>query len=85
MLCLLAKNCTEAAYTRLVEALCTEHNIMLMKVSIVGTRTMQDIKDQKLFSHFKFDSQNRLGWQILELAKSRQLLLAQHCSYEEHW
>lgn len=32
MLCLLAKNCTEAAYTRLVEALCTEHNIMLMKV-----------------------------------------------------
>ena len=33
MLCLLAKNCTEAAYTRLVEALCTEHNIMLMKVS----------------------------------------------------
>ena len=52
MLCLLAKNCTEAAYTRLVEALCTEHNIMLMKVSIVGTRTMQDIKDQKLFSHF---------------------------------
>lgn len=34
MLCLLAKNCTEAAYTRLVEALCTEHNIMLMKVSV---------------------------------------------------
>lgn len=36
MLCLLAKNCTEAAYTRLVEALCTEHNIMLMKVSIIS-------------------------------------------------
>lgn len=36
MLCLLAKNCTEAAYTRLVEALCTEHNIMLMKVSYIN-------------------------------------------------
>jgi len=35
MLCLLAKNCTEAAYTRLVEALCTEHSIMLMKVVCV--------------------------------------------------
>ena len=39
MLCLLAKNCTEAAYTRLVEALCTEHNIMLMKVSMTHTST----------------------------------------------
>ena len=35
MLCFLAKNCTEAAYTRLVEALCTEHNIMLMKVMFI--------------------------------------------------
>ena len=33
LLCLLAKNCNEAAYSRLVEALCNEHNIKLLKVS----------------------------------------------------
>ena len=32
MLCILAKNCTETAYTRLVEALCSEHHIQLLKV-----------------------------------------------------
>jgi len=31
-LCVLAANCTEPAYTRLVEALCAEHNINLIKV-----------------------------------------------------
>ena len=29
---MLAKNCTEAAYIRLVEALCSEHQIKLLKV-----------------------------------------------------
>ena len=33
LLCLLAKNCNEAGYSRLVEALCNEHNIKLLKVS----------------------------------------------------
>lgn len=32
LLCLLAKNCSETGYTRLVEALCNEHNIKLLKV-----------------------------------------------------
>lgn len=31
-LCVVAKNCTEAAYLRLVEALCNEHQISLLKV-----------------------------------------------------
>jgi len=31
-LCVLSSSCTEAAYTRLVEALCAEHNINLIKV-----------------------------------------------------
>lgn len=35
LLCLLAKNCTEAGYIRLVEALCNEHNIKLLKVIII--------------------------------------------------
>eukprot|EP01012_Entosiphon_sulcatum_P000220 TRINITY_DN100340_c0_g1_i1.p1 TRINITY_DN100340_c0_g1~~TRINITY_DN100340_c0_g1_i1.p1 ORF type:complete len:150 (-),score=45.31 TRINITY_DN100340_c0_g1_i1:58-483(-) len=32
-LCVLAEDCTEAAYTRLVEALCKEHKIDLIKVA----------------------------------------------------
>ena len=32
LLCLLAKNCSEAGYIRLIEALCNEHNIKLLKV-----------------------------------------------------
>ena len=32
LLCLLAKNCSEAGYIRLVEALCNEHQIKLLKV-----------------------------------------------------
>lgn len=32
LLCVLAKNCTEAAYIRLVEALCSEHQIKLLKI-----------------------------------------------------
>lgn len=32
MLCVLAKNCNEPAYVRLVEALCAEHHINLLKV-----------------------------------------------------
>lgn len=31
-LCVLAQNCDEPAYVRLVEALCTEHGINLLKV-----------------------------------------------------
>ena len=31
-LCLLAKTCDHAEYIRLIEALCTEHNISLLKV-----------------------------------------------------
>jgi len=31
-LCVLASNCSEPAYVRLVEALCAEHNINLIKV-----------------------------------------------------
>jgi len=31
-LCVLASNCNEAAYTKLVEALCSEHGINLLKV-----------------------------------------------------
>ena len=30
-LCVLASNCTEPAYTKLVEALCAEHGINLLK------------------------------------------------------
>lgn len=33
-LCVLAEDCTEAAYTRLVEALCSEHGIDLIKVCV---------------------------------------------------
>ena len=33
---MLAKNCTEAAYVRLVEALCQEHQIKLLKVGVAG-------------------------------------------------
>ena len=36
MLCVLAKNCSEAAYVRLVEALCQEHQIKLLKVGVAG-------------------------------------------------
>ena len=32
LLCLLANNCDEPAYTKLVEALCQEHQIKLLKV-----------------------------------------------------
>lgn len=32
LLCVLSKSCTEAAYSRLVEALCTEHGINLLRV-----------------------------------------------------
>jgi len=32
-LCILAQSCDEAAYTKLVEALCAEHNVNLMKVA----------------------------------------------------
>jgi len=32
LLCVLAKNCNEQAYVRLVEALCQEHQIKLLKV-----------------------------------------------------
>nr|AAX48888.1 S12 [Suberites domuncula] len=32
LLCVLAKDCSEAAYVRLVEALCNEHQISLIKV-----------------------------------------------------
>lgn len=38
-LCILATNCQEPLYIKLVEALCSEHNIPLLKVKI-------------LFSHF---------------------------------
>jgi ribosomal protein L7Ae-like RNA K-turn-binding protein len=31
-LCILATNCDEPAYVKLVEALCTEHGINLLKV-----------------------------------------------------
>ena len=34
LLCVVAKNCSEAAYIRLVEALCNEHQISLLKVMI---------------------------------------------------
>lgn len=33
-LCILATNCQEPLYIKLVEALCSEHNIPLLKVSI---------------------------------------------------
>ena len=33
-LCVLANNCDEAQYVKLVEALCTEHNINLLKVRL---------------------------------------------------
>lgn len=33
-LCILATNCDEALYKKLVEALCQEHNIPLLKVRI---------------------------------------------------
>ena len=33
-LCVLAMNCSEAAYVRLVEALCNEHQIKILKVNI---------------------------------------------------
>eukprot|EP01125_Pyxidicula_operculata_P007939 TRINITY_DN2680_c0_g2_i1.p1 TRINITY_DN2680_c0_g2~~TRINITY_DN2680_c0_g2_i1.p1 ORF type:complete len:122 (+),score=29.62 TRINITY_DN2680_c0_g2_i1:204-569(+) len=32
-LCILAKNCTEAGYTKLIQALCKEHNIHLLMVN----------------------------------------------------
>ena len=32
MLCILAKNCSEAGYTRLIEGLCQEHSIMMLYV-----------------------------------------------------
>ena len=57
MLCLLAKNCTEAAYTRLVEALCTEHSIMLMKVR--GMPTWVNIIE--LYIGGKVDDNTKLG------------------------
>ena len=38
MLCILAKNCNEAGYTRLIEALCQEHGILILYVS--GRRTI---------------------------------------------
>ena len=34
-LCVLATNCEEAMYTKLVEALCHEHNIPIVKVRII--------------------------------------------------
>ena len=34
MLCVLSTKCDEPAYTRLVEALCTEHSINLLKVDV---------------------------------------------------
>lgn len=34
LLCVLAKDCNEAGYVRLVEALCNEHQIKLLKASL---------------------------------------------------
>jgi len=36
LLCVLAKDCNEAEYVRLVEALCNEHQIKLLKVGTIS-------------------------------------------------
>lgn len=35
VLCVLAENCDEAAYKKLVQALCNEHQIPLVKVTVL--------------------------------------------------
>lgn len=35
LLCVLAKNCSEAGYIRLIEALCNEHQIKLLRVWLI--------------------------------------------------
>jgi len=35
LLCMLATNCDDANYTKLVEALCKEHNIPMLKVLVI--------------------------------------------------
>merc|ERR1711918_228141 len=41
-LCVLASNCNEPAYTKLVEALCAEHQINLLKVADCSCAVIHD-------------------------------------------
>ena len=43
-LCVLATNCEEAMYIKLVEALCQEHGIPLLKVCSALGITIRDVK-----------------------------------------
>ena len=41
--CILANNCDEAMYVKLVEALCSEHGINLIKVTCVSGFLLVDV------------------------------------------
>lgn len=57
-LCILATNCQEPLYIKLVEALCSEHNISLLKVSTIF-RDFYLFVDLFLFEWFsKYDDKH---------------------------
>ena len=43
-ICVLAKDCNEAGYVRLVESLCNEHQIKLLKVGGKMTGKLNEMK-----------------------------------------
>ncbi|KAF7254032.1 40S ribosomal protein S12 [Varanus komodoensis] len=50
-LCVLASNCDEPMYVKLVEALCAEHQINLIKVMIVFYLSFNKARPEKLLAH----------------------------------
>ncbi|GIY81720.1 40S ribosomal protein S12 [Caerostris extrusa] len=57
LLCVLATNCDEPLYLKLVEALCAEHQIHLLK----GKFLCNEIAGEKLVGDCQVDSNKRLG------------------------
>lgn len=66
-MCVLAKDCNEAVYVRLVEGLCNEHQIKLLKVKTV-CGTYATTSQSAALNHFLFDvGESQLGYRMRKL------------------
>lgn len=57
-LCVLAENCDEPAYLKLVEALCVEHNTNLVKVTGLTLKVVQSAFQMEPCQKFKKSNEN---------------------------